>query len=526
MAAVNIEFPGNLAQVDSASELRRVPTVLLKADLLFLVVDLGGVYKFDSGSTATDDGTTVIRPNDRTPLQAGRWLFTVDGLAPGAPGPTGPANSSYSTLALMKAADPSKLSYILTTPNGPATYTYVTGDFTGRVDDVNVVALNSVPITTGALVGGLAAGANKPVTSRFVTNLDGAVINRLGDRVLVGGANKYDGNYPNDDPNYQDWYTAYERAQGRGNGIILSSQMAVLTNNYFGAAIGAVFAARTSNLGDSVGGAVGLEAHVVNDKTSFMHPAWALYSEATRDSDGVGAIITYEADSRNKGLYHPVTPWNQNDKQSVVHQIASGGALTGVGCEDVSAGINFRHNPTKFGAGIVFGYNSIRGTDGSIGSGYGNAIVFARRHRLTWMNSVDAEVSNLSSSVTVATFKNGLDFTDGGAVFTGPTDTATFLVSPVANSANYVVTTAGAAGIAPILAAAGSDTNVDLKLTAKGTGTIAIGNSSNFVAPGTGTPTWTNSLPAGIDPVPRKWLAIHGAAGEFYIIPCLGALGA
>ncbi len=361
---------------------------------------------------------------------------------------------------------------------------------------------------------------DNPVTDKFVGNLDGAQVNKIGDRVFVGGAAGYDGNYPNDTPSTQDWYTKYERAQGRGNGIIVSSQMAVLTNNYSGAAVGLTVAARTSNLNDSVGGAVGGEFHVVNDKTSKMHDAWALYSEATRDSEGVGAIITYEADSRNKGLFHPVTPWNQSAKQSVVFQVASGGALTGVGCEDISAGMNFRHNPTKMGAGIVFGNNALRGTDGL--TGYGNAIVAATRQRITWMNAADEEVSHLTSTVTTASMKNGIEFANSGTIFLGPSQTTTFLVAPVANSVNYMTMIAGATGVQPYIQASGPGADIDLKLNPKGAGCLQIGNAASFVAPGTGTPVFTNSLPAGLSTTPKKWLAIHGAAGEFYAIPLFG----
>ena len=70
----------------------------------------------------------------------------------GAPGPTGPANSTYSTLALLKAADPTKLSFILSTTTGPKTYSYVAGNFVGKADDNLVVKLDSVDLGVGALV--------------------------------------------------------------------------------------------------------------------------------------------------------------------------------------------------------------------------------------------------------------------------------------------------------------------------------------------------------------------------------------
>lgn len=70
----------------------------------------------------------------------------------GQDGTPGTANSTFITLADMKAAPLSNRSYILTTPNGATTYGFVAGDFTGQANDITVVQLNSVPLNQGALV--------------------------------------------------------------------------------------------------------------------------------------------------------------------------------------------------------------------------------------------------------------------------------------------------------------------------------------------------------------------------------------
>jgi hypothetical protein len=83
----------------------------------------------------------------------------------GAAGPSGPANSTYATLAQLKAAAPSNLSYFLADPLSGRLigYRYTLGDFTGRADDAVVIKLNSVPLTTGALVLQLDDFADRPV---------------------------------------------------------------------------------------------------------------------------------------------------------------------------------------------------------------------------------------------------------------------------------------------------------------------------------------------------------------------------
>lgn len=158
MAAVNVTFPGNLAQVKTANDLRSVPSTLLPLGALFLVNGLEGLFEYDPGSVEADDGKDVLRPYDKTPGQVGRWLRNVDGLATGPEGPTGPANSTYTTLAGLKAASVSNASYIFAPPSGSdggtaaGTFLYQTAGAPYTADGVNVIRLDAVPLTTGALV--------------------------------------------------------------------------------------------------------------------------------------------------------------------------------------------------------------------------------------------------------------------------------------------------------------------------------------------------------------------------------------
>jgi hypothetical protein len=99
-----------LAQVDTATDLRGIPTALIASGTLFLVTDLEGIYEFDANSLAADNGDAAIKPDDRTTLQAGRWLKNADGLAPGRTGNTGPADNTYTTLAALLASDPTRKS--------------------------------------------------------------------------------------------------------------------------------------------------------------------------------------------------------------------------------------------------------------------------------------------------------------------------------------------------------------------------------------------------------------------------------
>jgi len=87
--ATTIYFPGNLAGADTLAGLRAVPSAPLLTDAAFLVRGgvsegdgQGGVFTWVPGSLEVDNNSSVIRPSDLTPLQAGRWI-KIDGQSSG-----------------------------------------------------------------------------------------------------------------------------------------------------------------------------------------------------------------------------------------------------------------------------------------------------------------------------------------------------------------------------------------------------------------------------------------------------------
>lgn len=119
----------------------------------------GAAYQFVAGSTLTDDGFSVLKPNDLTPLQAGRWLSTVAMVA----GPPGPSNNTRISLDALKAAPTTDVTSLY----GGAVWTWTLGDFTLQADDVSVVQANGVPLTTGAWVRGIAGAI--PVSAMLLS---------------------------------------------------------------------------------------------------------------------------------------------------------------------------------------------------------------------------------------------------------------------------------------------------------------------------------------------------------------------
>lgn len=95
--------------------------------------------------------------------QDGVTLNEVDPYRPGVAGEgekgdTGPANSTYTTLAGLKAAAVSNASYIFAPPSGSdggaaaGTFLYQTAGAPYTADGVNIIKLDAVPLSTGALV--------------------------------------------------------------------------------------------------------------------------------------------------------------------------------------------------------------------------------------------------------------------------------------------------------------------------------------------------------------------------------------
>ena len=111
----NITFPGNLPAVSTLALLRAIPVATLSGDTNVLVQGGsasgdggGGAYIFKPSSTDLDDGLRVIKPDDVTGLQAGRWKFI--GALSAAAGPPGASDNTYTSHTELFASDPARKS--------------------------------------------------------------------------------------------------------------------------------------------------------------------------------------------------------------------------------------------------------------------------------------------------------------------------------------------------------------------------------------------------------------------------------
>jgi hypothetical protein len=103
------------------------------------------------------------------------------------------------------------------------------------------------------------------------------------------------------------------------------------------------------------------------------------------------------------------------------------------------------------------------------------AINMAQGHMLAWWRASGSLGARIWSSVSTISTDVGLEFTDNTIRFIGTGGTIVGQVEAVASAANYVRQISQTTGNSPEIRAGGSDSNLDLKLTPKGTGNVQFG---------------------------------------------------
>jgi hypothetical protein len=388
---------------------------------------------------------------------------------------------------------------------------------------------NSVKTTSGAIV-------NIPTTQVATGNrfAPAAHINRLNDRLFIGGATANDGTFP---PVALDWLSVYENAQGYTNFTMLG-KLCVLGDTNSGDVVGITVGNQSLNCTNAGQSIIGIESFAISNNLTLANQAWAFYGEAHKRQSGA-QVYGIETDVHTAFLGTLATPYRQGDTAAA--QFADGAGVGGASFQGsisgttltvtgytpqltfllgignqlygagvplgttiaglgtgtggngtytisanlgtitieamsasndfaASCGVQIWNNVVPFRVGVNFGQYSISGTDGV--TGVGTAIAFATGHAMQWFNATNAVTAQITSSVATASNGTKVTFTDGGLQISNLAGGQLALFQPVASSANSLQFTAAIAGANPQISAIGSDTNINLKLSAKGTGTI------------------------------------------------------
>lgn len=234
-------------------------------------------------------------------------------------------------------------------------------------------------------------------SGKFFTQ-NGANINRLNDRVLIGGATVNDGAFPNVT---QDWLSAFQVAAGLSSGSLVSTQFGVLNDpTNASAAVTSLFGAQSLNATSAGASTIGVSGYAVNNNATLATSAWGLYSECHNTGAAVVSCYGLEVDPRSTAATITPTPFQQGNVIGI--QIACGAGLAA--SQDCSGGIQVVPNPNKWKKGIVFGDTALTAANGAGGNGI--AIEFSRNQTMLWRNSggtVDAEIWGNASGLTSST---------------------------------------------------------------------------------------------------------------------------
>src|SRR5581483_7821545 len=344
------------------------------------------------------------------------------------------------------------------------------------------------------------------LTTKFFAQ-DGAVVDRLNDRIFMGGATANDGAYPNAT---KDWLSSIQVGWGLSGGSIVSSQAAILTSLTSAASVALTVGSQSQYSTGAGQSTIALEAFAINNNSTLGTNAWAAYFQANRYNSVNGSVYGLELDVSSFAT--TINPNPNQQGNAVGLQIASGGQYPVAGQVNTSCAIQIANNPSLFQCGINILPGSIVTNNPSLNLPPNNPIVFtnAGGHQIAAVNCTD---TGSSSGVSV-------NFTANGLQIAGGDGSAIAYFNKLTNGANWLAFSGAATGSGPLVAAAGGDTDIDLQLQSKGAGLVKFVNSSNMSANGSVATALSSVGPTGSHTTVQEWLTIKNPAGVARYVPC------
>ena len=376
------------------------------------------------------------------------------------------------------------------------------------VKDVNGVqqwSALSAPLGAGTITGPI----NQAATGQFYQQ-NGAVIDRLNDRVFVGNATVNSGNATG--VGAQDWLQLIVPD------TTSTAQFASLAQIGNIAVLGATqsLTAPPAILDNFAIGAFGIN----NNTSGQQNVVTSIYNE-TRHYSGAFQTLAHESDL----VVLAGSPNGYLDPYNMFGNLVTANLWLTCGRPDVGSangtvGIALENNAGAaaltsgaYTKGIVFDANAILGTTRS-SVGASCAIAFAAGHEIQWFgNTVSGAVvtAGISCSAVLANAVS-LAFTDSsGANFTqGLGGPQLLQIAPVAGAVNWVEIVAGATGAPVTVQANGSDANIDLIIAGHGSGRIRFGTA----AVAAGSPGAFSA---------NNYIPVKDASGSVFYVPFASA---
>lgn len=381
-------------------------------------------------------------------------------------------------------------------------------------------------VITGGTLDGVAIGGTAPAYGAFAQvdmsgdftspptgffwSDDGAVVMRVNDRLLVGGAAANDAAKPNIET---DWLTDLV------NWPVFNATAAITSS--FGT-IALTTGSQTLDLDPVAAGTtqttIGVAAFAMaNNPGTFpadYFAAYGFYGEARVYPGTVSDAFAAELEAINlSGLANASpTPYRELVVGSAQALRLGAGGGQGLSVEPALSALAIVPNGTTFNAGIVFEKGALTGADGD--TGFGDAILMAKGHMAAWYAEGDGNGERtffVTSTISDADFKSSIQAQDGAILFIQPNDTVGFAISTVASAANGIGVKPAITGEAPELESFGAVADVDLRLAPKGAGTVILG-----------VPSATSAAVGGADPLPgdpATYLIVRDDGGTLVAIP-------
>ncbi|WP_258180020.1 hypothetical protein [Burkholderia multivorans] len=166
---------------------------------------------------------------------------------------------------------------------------------------------------------------NQPSTGQYWAQ-NGANINRLNDRVLIGGATASDASYP---PVSNDWFSQFQNSIGYSNAVPVATLNVSPYPNANFQPVAAEFSAQSLYAASAGASTIGTASYAVNNSASHATGAWAFYGEAHKTSAATASVYGMELDTRTTtGASISPTPYQQGNVVGL--QLASGAGVQGV----------------------------------------------------------------------------------------------------------------------------------------------------------------------------------------------------
>lgn len=307
------------------------------------------------------------------------------------------------------------------------------------------------------------------VTTPFFSNAGTPTHKRQSGRMFIGeAASKFAG-----DAGLGDGGTSWLSSGTNSPSYLAVNSHLLVTNDSGNYA--ATFGARSLN--NSGAGVIAVGSAVKNDKAGGR--GWGFIAELQHEQ---GASVTngIEVAAKNKSTddftYSPYTA----SFGVFGARLAAGGddLFGGLATNPSTAAIIIIKNAETWNTGIVFASDSLTGTDGSAASTTSaNAITLARRHLIRWNSPEGANTfgAGIVSTVTETTKSTTQQFIDNGINFVNSAGYQISRINGGASTVNFLQMDASLTGAPVKLSAQGGDTNINLRLDAKGTGKIQFG---------------------------------------------------